>query len=302
MSKDKELDCAEFIGKTSPPIKVAYNQRDLIIYALGIGCEELRFVYENADNFGMFPTYPIVLGFKGDASSVVSFPSPAMGEGNVTPALPGTKTGLDGERYIEFLEPLPLDGNLVLTHRLTSVSPKGKGAAVEQETFITDDKGKKYVHMISGSFLLGSKNFKGAGKSIMPNRSKPDRKPDAEVTYQTNPRQTYLYRLSGDYNPLHIDPTFATMFGFKEPILHGLCSLGFVGRAVLATYCNNEPAALKSLKVRFASPVIPGETLIVSMWREGAFVLIEAAVNRGGKKEVVISNAFAELHQPKAKL
>jgi 3-hydroxyacyl-CoA dehydrogenase/3a,7a,12a-trihydroxy-5b-cholest-24-enoyl-CoA hydratase len=250
----------------------------------------------------MFPTYPIVLGFKGDAPSVASFPSPAMGEGNVTPALPGTRTGLDGERYIEFLQPLPLDGNLFLTNKLNSVSAKGKGASVEQESLITDGTGKQYVRMISASFLLGSKNFKGAGKSIMPNRARPDRKPDAEVTYQTSPKQTHIYRLSGDYNPLHIDPNFATMFGFKEPILHGLCSLGFVARAVLATYCNNEPSGLKAFKVRFASPVIPGEALIISMWRDGAFVLIEAAVNRGGKREVVISNAFAELHQPKAKL
>lgn len=292
-----QMDAAQYIGNSCEPIRVTYNQRDLIIYALGIGCEEMRFVYENDDDFAPFPTYPIVLGFKGDADSVVSFPSPAMGDSNVTPPLPGVKTGLDGERYMEFLEPnMPLDGEFRLTNKLVACNPKGKkGAAVESEQLLSTVDGKPLVRMISSAFLVGAKNFTGAGKSSMPNHKKPARAADSVVTLQTSATQTHIYRLSGDYNPLHIDQNFATMFGFKEPILHGLCTMGHTARAVLKQYCGNDPAQLKAFKVRFASPVLPGEALEVSMWKEGLIVVIEVAVQRGGKRVVVVSNSFAEL-------
>jgi len=298
-----QFDASSYIGKSCEPAAVSYNTRDLIIYALGIGCEEMRFVFEQNEDFAVFPTYPIVLAFKGTSNDVVDFPSDVMGQMNVTPPLPGVKTGLDGERYMEFLHPLPNDGSeLQLTNKLVACNPKGKGAAVESEQLLQDANGKVYVRMLSSAFLVGAKNFQGAGKSLMPTHPKPARAPDCEAKMTTSPTQTHIYRLSGDYNPLHIDSGFAQMFGFKEPILHGLCTMGHVARAVLQTYCDNDPALMTKFKVRFSKPVLPGETLLVSMWKQGTIVVVEAAVMRKGKRVVVVSNAFAEVVGPKANL
>jgi acyl dehydratase len=97
----------------------------------------------------------------------------------------------------------------------------------------------------------------------------PERQPDHVVTYQTSPDQALIYRLSGDRNPLHSDPAFAAMGGFERPILHGLCTYGFTGRALLHTLAGSDPANFKHMEGRFSSPVIPGDTLVVSMWRTG---------------------------------
>ena len=97
----------------------------------------------------------------------------------------------------------------------------------------------------------------------------PDREPDHRVSYRTRPDQALLYRLNGDRNPLHSDPSFAAMAGFDRPILHGLCTYGFSGRALLHTLCGSDPARFKSMDGRFASPVFPGEELTIEMWVVG---------------------------------
>ena len=89
----------------------------------------------------------------------------------------------------------------------------------------------------------------------------------AEVA--TREDQALLYRLSGDWNPLHADPEFAKVAGFDKPILHGLCSYGFTGRALLHTLCDSDPARFTSMEARFSSPVFPGDDLTVAMWRTG---------------------------------
>jgi acyl dehydratase len=102
-----------------------------------------------------------------------------------------------------------------------------------------------------------------------PQNVPPDREPDHRVTYQTSPDQALVYRLSGDRNPLHSDPAFAAMGGFDRPILHGLCTYGFTGRALLHTLCASDPARFHHVEGRFTSPVLPGEALTVSMWEVG---------------------------------
>ena len=129
----------------------------------------------------------------------------------------------------------------------------------------------------------------------------PSRAPDAVFEEATSESQALMYRISGDYNPLHIDPEFPGVAGggFRAPILHGLCTMGFGARAVLKCCADNEPEALRAMGVRFASPVIPGETLVTSMWREGGRVLFQTDNKETGK--VCLSNGWAEL-QPSAKL
>jgi len=241
-----------------------------------------------------------VLPFKGTESDVLSFPSPAMMKSMNTPPLPGTKVALDGERYLEILHPLPLEGEFKLTSKVIGVHKRGKGALVENEVTISDDT-KTYVRMVSGVFLVGAKNFEpeSAGQTNSEAIQPPSREPDALDDTVTSPYQTHLYRLSGDYNPLHIDPKFAKMNGFKEPILHGLCSLGIAAHAILKQYGGNDPNQFKSIKLRFAKPVFPGETLQTRMWKEGNKIVFVVVAKE--RNEVVVNNAYVEL-KPKANL
>eukprot|EP01064_Diplonema_japonicum_P001683 TRINITY_DN11117_c1_g1_i1.p1 TRINITY_DN11117_c1_g1~~TRINITY_DN11117_c1_g1_i1.p1 ORF type:complete len:299 (+),score=83.65 TRINITY_DN11117_c1_g1_i1:48-944(+) len=293
-------ETAPFLNKWTEQ-SATYNRRDLLTYSLGIGCDEHQFIYEKNRKFAAFPTYPIVLGFKGDQQDVVNFPSKAMIKGPKKPPLKGIKVGLDGERYLEMVKPLPKKGgDVILKERLLGVFKKGTGASVEQETLVTDKNGDVYCRIVSGQFLVGAENFKDSGVSFSKKITVPSRAPDAIEEYKTTINQAVLYRLSGDYNPLHIDPKFAKSSGFKEPILHGLCSFGISCRLILKHYANSDPTLFKSIRVRFSKPVLPGQTLVVEMWKEGSTITFQTKVKETGV--VCISNACLELKEPAAKL
>lgn len=142
---------------------------------------------------------------------------------------------------------------------------------------------------------MGSGGFGGKRNSdqIVPTVEPPKRKPDATLQYKTSIDQAALYRLTGDRNPLHIDPSFAAMGGFDRPILHGLASYGVTCRLVLQQYAGNNPSLFKAMKARFASPVIPGQTLQVDMWREGNRIHLETKVAETGK--AVLTGAYVDL-------
>jgi acyl dehydratase len=292
---------ADYLTSEWDTIPVSYNRRDLITYAVGIGCTELPFIYELNPGFAAFPTYPIVLAFKGSDQDIVTFPSPAMMKIPMV-LLPGTITGLDGERYIEQIAQIPAAGaELMLRQKVIGVHKKGSGAIVENLAEIFDNKtGQVYTKMVSGSFLVGASGFTDAGETFSASVKPPAREPDAIVEEATSEFQAQAYRLSGDYNPLHVDPEFAKAVGFEQPILHGLCSLGFATRALMKTYCDNDPTKFKSVKLRFASPVLPGQTLVTSMWKDGSKVIFTVAVKETGK--VVINNATFEIAGAKSKL
>merc|ERR1711990_1311127 len=130
------VNTEQFIGKEGQPFEVSYNRRDLITYAIGIGCTELPFVYELHKDFVPFPSYPIVLGFKGDEQDIVPFPSPAMMNTPFAP-LPGVVTALDGERLIEVIKPLPAEGATLIQHdKLIGIFKRGSGAAAQVESTI----------------------------------------------------------------------------------------------------------------------------------------------------------------------
>ncbi|GBG34327.1 Peroxisomal multifunctional enzyme type 2 [Hondaea fermentalgiana] len=299
MAEEEIVETEPFLNKWTEQ-KVAYNQRDLLLYAVGIGCDELNFTYEHDEDFEAFPLYPIVLGFKGTDQDVVSFPSEAMSEGPPMPPLPGIKVGLDGERYIEKLAPLDPEGaELTCKARIIGVHKRGSGASVEREDLIQDANGKTIYRIVSGSFLVGAKNFKDSGETNSEKVDVPKRAPDASLEMPTTETQAHVYRLSGDYNPLHIDPSFAQMSGFKKPILHGLCSLGITTRAVIQQYCDGKAEKFRSIKARFAKPVLPGDTLVVEMWKEGNKVIVQTKNKTTG--DVCINNAYVMLN-PDAKL
>merc|ERR1719453_1259661 len=123
--------------------------------------------------------------------------------------------------------------------------------------------------MTGASFLVGANDFTDAGESFSSSVKVPERAPDKIEEMWVPENQAQVYRLSGDYNPLHVDPDAATMMGFKVPILHGLCSMGYTARAFMKHYCENDQEFFKAICVRFASPVLPGQTLVVEMWEEG---------------------------------
>lgn len=282
---------------------VSYNQRDLLLYACGIGCHELKYVYEYDDDFAAFPTYPVVLAFKGTDQDVCGFPSETMMAMINTPPLKGVKGVLDGERYIECVAPIdPEGGEFLLQQRLVGIHKRGSGASVETEARLVDKDGKVFYKFLSGTFMLGARNFTDAGTSYSAKIAPPARSPDKVEEFVTSPFQAQLYRLSGDYNPLHVDPMNAKMMGFKVPILHGLCSLGIATRAVIKAFANNDSSRFRALKLRFSKPVLPGQTIVTQMWKDGAHpnrIVFNCIVKETGT--IVISNAYIEL-TPVAKL
>jgi 3-hydroxyacyl-CoA dehydrogenase/3a,7a,12a-trihydroxy-5b-cholest-24-enoyl-CoA hydratase len=170
---------------------------------------------------------------------------------------------------------------------------KGKGAVVVIETESVDEKGKLLFRNTSSIFARGEGGFGGERGPSGPKYTPPDRKPDKSIAMKTLPQQALIYRLSGDMNPLHADPDFAKLGGYDRPILHGLCTFGHVGRAVLQAYCNNEPERMKSFEVRFSGVVYPGETITTDMWEVGkGKIVLSARTERG---EAVLTSAAAEV-------
>merc|ERR1712194_157839 len=216
-------------------------------------------------------------------------------------ALPGVKGPLDYEKVIEKVCALPTEPvDLVADARLVGIAQKPKGAIVETEYIIKDKAGKVYYKMLSSAYMTGVKGVKDSGVVSSTPIEVPKRDADKSIDVPTSPLAAKVYRLSGDYNPLHIDPNMAGMMGFKEPILHGLGSLGHSARGLLKMWCDNDPAKFKNLRLRFSSPVLPGQTLVVESWKTGPTTIVfQAKCKETGK--VCISNASFEV-EPSAKL
>jgi acyl dehydratase len=264
------METTEFTTGPKKSIPVEYNQRDLILYALGVGSADPRYTYENNDDFAAFPTYPIVLTFKGTSFDTLSFPPPAMMEFPIVP-LSGVRLGLDAEKLIEKVNELPKEGaKMSLVGSVVGVHKKGSGALMEREFELVDDKGKVYYRIADGMFLVGAKNFKDSGKTFSKNIAPPSSPPTHVVETLTSTQIPSLYRLSGDYNPLHVDDQIAQMGGFERPIIHGQCTMGHATRAVLDTIAGGDQKRFRSVQMRFASPVLPGQTLVTEIWKVSA--------------------------------
>jgi len=163
------------------------------------------------------------------------------------------------------------------------------------EFTISDAKtGEVYTKDTFGMFVRGAGGFGGEkGPANQNENLPPNRSPDAVVEETTTTNQAQIFRLSGDYNPLHVDPSLAQMVGFSNPILHGLSTYGFATRAILKSFADNDAARLKSIRVRFANPVMPGDTLVTQMWKESGKIIFQVLVKSSGK--VALSNGAAEL-------
>jgi acyl dehydratase len=200
----------------------------------------------------------VVIGFGRSAGPMVKV-------GTYNPAML-----VHGQQSVTLHQPMPVEGSASVTSRITGIYDKGKAAVVATETTATDEAdGAPLYTNYSSAFIRGEGGWGGERGPSGPQNEPPERAPDHEVTYQTSPDQALVYRLSGDRNPLHSDPAFAAMGGFDRPILHGLCSYGFTGRALLHSLCDGDPAKFHHVEARFASPVLPGDALTVRMWTTG---------------------------------
>jgi len=263
-----------------------YTQKDTMLYALGLGFgadpvdkEQLKFVYEQG--LVAMPTMCVVLAHPGQWI---------------------TETGIDyvrvvhGEQGLTLHKPLPPEGNVISRAKMTAVLDKGadKGAVVYLTTELIDaDKDELIAEMPRSIFARGDGGFGGPSGPAPELHEVPDGAPEKTCDIPTLPQAALIYRLSGDYNPLHADPDVATKAKYPQPILHGLCTYGCAARAVLATYCGNDPSKLVGFDVRFSSPVYPGETIQTEMWKNGNIVSFQSRIV--DRDVVVIKNGKATL-------
>lgn len=264
-----------------------YEEKDIILYNLGVGAKktDLPLVFEGDENFQTLPTFGVIPFFSAESPFQFSDIVP-----NFSPMLL-----LHGEQYLEILQyPIPTSATLISKPRLLEVVDKGSAAIVKTGvTTINKATGKPLFYNESTVFIRGAGGFGGQKKPLDRGASTaanppPKRAADVVVIEKTTEEQAVLYRLSGDYNPLHVDPAFAKMGGFKVPILHGLCFMGIAAKAVYTQF-----GPYRNIKVRFAGSVLPGQTLVTEMWKEGGKVIFQTKVRETGK--LAISGGAVEL-------
>ncbi|KAJ2658874.1 hypothetical protein IW148_004517 [Coemansia sp. RSA 1199] len=300
---EEKVDVAGAYANISEPQAFDYTRRDVLLYALGIGATraELPLVYESSDAFQTFPTFAVIPDFHTNTEFTSFLPSfnPMM--------------LLHGEQYVEIHRAIPTEGRLLCTTQIVDIQDKGKGLTATGRITMRDAENNIVAVSESTSFIRGIGGFSkkpGFAAVAGPERSSastaanaiPKRSPDAVYSQKTSEEQAAVYRLSGDYNPLHIDPEMSKLGGFKTPILHGLCTFGYAARHVVKLAAPNADASkLKSIKARFSSPVLPGETLETSVWADKSNpkkVLFQVRVVE--RDVIAISNAAVEFSDPVA--
>jgi acyl dehydratase len=249
----------------------SWTSTDTLLYALGVGAgaedplTELSFTTENSHGVEqqVLPTFGVSL----------SGPSNAPDIGDVDRA-----TILHAEQAVTLHGAIPVAGTARTVSRVVGFYDKDPHALIVMEhTALDADSGRPLVESRTTIFVRGEGGFGGERGETQP-WVVPDRAPDHIQIYPTRVDQALLYRLSGDRNPLHSDPWLAGRAGFDRPILHGLCTYGFTGRALLHAACDGDPVAFGSMSARFAAPVIPGEELAVHIWDEGGTCLFQTRV------------------------
>jgi acyl dehydratase len=280
------IDANKLLNWKFPDIEHAYTEKDTMLYALGLGfgseagdADDLKFVYE--EGLVALPTMAVVLA------------SPGNWLGSKESTIDYTKV-LHGEQYLTLHRPIPPSGTLIGRGRIVDLLDKGKdkGAVLYAERKLFDKaSGALIATMTSAAMARGDGGFGGKSGPQPAPHAIPQSAPAKHVDIKTHLNSALIYRLSGDRNPLHADPKAAIAGGFKTPILHGLCTYGVAGRAVLRACCGGDPARLKSLQVRFSSPVFPGETIRTEMWPEGNRVSFRARVVE--RDVVVLNNGLA---------
>jgi acyl dehydratase len=282
------IDPQKAIGADLGSRSFSWTASDVLRYHLGIGAgartddnldpSVLRWTTEHAD-LQVLPSFGVV------APTFHETEAPSV-------EMPGVQISLSqvvhGSQSVTVHGPIPTLGSATQSTTLTDVWDKGKAALIWQEGVATSDSGEELWTTRSSIFVRGEGGWGGDRGPAGGANAAPERDPDHQVTVQTRTDQALLYRLSGDRNPLHSDPSFAAMGGFDRPILHGLCTYGFTGRALLHELCGSDPARFTGMDARFSSPVMPGESLTVKAWADGNGAAIFQTCGLDGR--VVIDN------------
>ncbi len=251
------------VGAVGDLRTMSWTSKEALLYAVGIGAgqAELPFTTENTKDVGqvVYPTFAVVAG-----SGTQSPGASAMSKiGSFNFALL-----VHGSQAITLHRPIPVEAQATAQDKVVAMYDKGKAAVVVMESEVKLASGEPLWTTRSSVFIRGEGGWGGdRGPSGPQNEPPADTAPHHEVTMQTSPDQAFVYRLSGDRNPLHTDPSFAAIGGFDRPILHGLCTYGFTGRALLGELCGNDVTKFHHVEGRFSSPVMPGDALTVRIWR-----------------------------------
>lgn len=259
------------VGTKGEPTRRSWSSKDALLYAVGVGAgtNELQYTTENTKDLPqkVLPTFAVIVGGGG---------VPMAAAGSFNPALM-----VHGEQGIELLGEIPPDGEIESVGEITGIYDKGSAAVL---AFASESKnvetGELLLRTSMTLFCRGEGGF-GGDRGPSEKIEFPETDPDHAVTYKTREDQALTYRLCGDRNPLHSDPSFAAMGGFDRPILHGLCSYGFTGRALLHSLCGGDASKFKSMNARFSRPVMPGDALTISMWVDGKTALFRTTNQDG---------------------
>lgn len=281
------IDYPAVLALKQEGLRFSYTDRDAMLYALGVGLgadpldrRELPFVYEK--ELRALPTFATVI---------------AWGAGVSTAEIGlNQRLVLHGEEETILHRPLAPSGSIISNSGIVEVYDKGKekGAIIVRRTDLFDaNDGAPVATLYRSLFARGDGGNGGSSAPAPEPHAIPDRAPDMILRYATRPDQALIYRLCGDRTALHADPDMAAAAGFDAPILHGLCTYGICGRAVLEAYCDFDPVRVASHRARFSSPVYPGDTLEVALWRDGEVISFEASVPARGVK--VLRNGRSQL-------
>jgi acyl dehydratase len=282
------INVDELLALKIPETRQIYTARDTILYALGVGLghdpmdgDVLPFVYEK--NLRALPTMAVVLA------------NPGLWMRDIDTGIDYTKV-VHGEQSLRIHRTIAPIGTVVGSTRVVDVVDKGhgRGALVMAERAVRDEStGDALATVGQTLFCRGDGGFGGPSRETTRTRVLPDREPDVVVDLSTRPESALIYRLSGDYNPLHVDPAVAIAAGFLAPIYHGLGTFGLVGHALLKGVCNYDPTRLISISGRFSAPVYPSESIRTEIWCDGGSVIFRALV--AARAVVVLNNGLAEI-------
>jgi len=276
------IDIEKALGAELPEGTSSWGPDDVILYHLGVGAgvpptdpKELEYTYEQ--NLKVLPSFGVVPVF-GTLMGLMSVPGVQINPMMI----------LHGEQDLEIHKPIPTEATATHRARVTDIFDRVKGASVVIEAKTTDAAGEPLFTNRFSAYVRGEGGF-GGERGPRPGNLPPEREPDVVVQSQTLPQQALLYRLSGDKNPLHADPSFAAMGGFDRPILHGLCTFGIACKAVVDAVLDGDVTKVNRYQVRFSGVVFPGETIETSMWKEDGKIVVRATAKERGTP--VLTNA-----------
>ncbi len=274
------------LGKKLGLMKKDYTWKDVVLYALGVGAgaEELDYTYEK--NLKVIPTFSIaaVFDFLGQIASASNMNLAGI---------------LHGEQELIFHRPIPTSGTLTTDGKITHYYDKGpKGALVVAESDTVDASGAKLFTSIVTVFARLDGGF--GGENAPANVVEfPEREPDFSLDAAPSPNQPLIYRLSGDVFQLHVDPEFARMVGFERPIMHGLCTLGFACRALMASLTPGKPELVRRLACRFSKTLYPGDPIRTLIWKTAEGRAVWRTINAKTGETVIDNGVFEYGEIPK---